>query len=225
MDRIRGIEDFVRQVESAIRNKLEAPSKMSGHHLASFLDTHHQGVLDPDEVGSDPATYLFSGVRSWPLCIVDERVEGTFQVGFGVIRQLTTYSPQESNSPRREVYLLGHPINLAHAPSTALLAPPRGYLRVDYDSNRGYGEKRLYLTDAELTVFNRLLHQGQGLRNDDAPEGFRLPGEDPPPPKFPEETPIELRRGIEEIVTYLKANLRSLSKYPQSGAEKLLAGR
>ncbi len=226
MDKVQGIEDFVSQLESAVRRKLEAPPRTSDHWVAGFLNDRHHGVLGPDEFGLNASIYLFSGTRSWPLSIIDKTVEGSFQVGFGAIRQLKPQNAQVSRgASEKEISLLAYYVHLAHAPSLLLLGEPRGYLRLDYDSERGYGETRVYVTDSEFTSFNRLMYQTHGLRNDDAPDPFKLPGEDPPRPKFPENTPIELAKGIEEITTCLKAALKPFSQYETAGSKVLVAKR
>ncbi|MEK6964000.1 MAG: hypothetical protein AABX70_06220 [Nanoarchaeota archaeon] len=206
MDAIRGIEDFVSHVESHLRHTLDAPSPMSDHWAARFLDNQYHGVLGPDEFEPRTVTSLFSGRKSWPMKILPPSSEGTFQVGFGVIRTLIPYASEVTS-------LLGHITQLAHAPALVSLGETRGYLRLDYDSERGYGETRIYVTDPEFTSFNRLMYQTHGLRNDDAPDFLRRPGEDPPSPTFPEKMPLELIQGVDQVMTCLKTALLPFAQY------------
>ena len=144
--------------------------------------------------------------------------EGMFQIGFGAIRTLTPYASEDTP-------LLEHTVQLAHAPALVVFGETRGYLRLHYDSERGYGDTRLYVTDSDFTSFALLLRQHQGLRNTDAPPCLKRPGEDPAWPTFPEKIPLELKQGIEDVMACLRSALLPLFEYPQMGDALQLTGK
>lgn len=205
MDQIQTIEAFMREVERAIREKLNAPKRGSGHRMAVFLDGQDAGVLDQNLMGA--STYFFSGTRSYELAAKDT---GTFQVGFGAIRRLSLANTGWPNpSPQMEPSLLTNATQLAYAPHLWVLNEPRGYVRLDANKE-GFGETRFYVTDPNFVVFSRLMQQSHGLR-DDEPEPFHLPEGTPPWPTT-RDASIELRSGIEDIATCLAAVLKPFSE-------------
>ena len=179
MDAIRGIEDFLSKTERDFRTTFYL-HRGSMDWAESFLDNQHYGVLGPDELGPGSAPYVFVGRKTWPMKIQPKGSQGYFQIGFGAIRRVPELPLDNAG-------------DLARAASSLHVGETRGYLRLDYDSERGYDDTRLYVTDSDFISFTLLLRQHHGLRNTDVPPCLKRPGEDPAWPTFPDKMPLELK--------------------------------